>query len=325
MNVGAEDVTAPYAIQWDTRGELNGSHTLTAIARDTSGNTRTSSSVTVTVANAGVSQAGLRVAYGLDETSGTAVADWSGANNTATAVGTTWTSGRFGNAASFDGVSDRIDVPALGTFYNTAFTLEAWVRKSTNKKDVAVLGSWTTSGGPMIWIDHANGRYHLALSGNPSDYLDSGRTPTIGQWEHVAATYDGNDRPLLRRRGRGREQDVHRRGRQLEHVAARRLQRNALRLLRRTDGQRARLRPGAHRGRDRDSTWPPASSARRSRRSVTATTPANGAAGVNAGTTPTARFNEPMKASTITTSTFQLKDAAQRGRARDRDATTRRR
>ena len=43
----------------------------------------------------------------------------------------------------FDGVSDRIDLPALGTFYTTGFTYEAWVRKQTAKKDVAVLGSWT--------------------------------------------------------------------------------------------------------------------------------------------------------------------------------------
>ena len=40
QNLGAEDITAPYSIVWDTRGELNGSHTLTAIARDASGNTR---------------------------------------------------------------------------------------------------------------------------------------------------------------------------------------------------------------------------------------------------------------------------------------------
>ena len=45
-------------------------------------------------------------------------ADSSGNNVTGTAVGTTWTTGRFGGGASFDGVSDRIDLPALGTFYN---------------------------------------------------------------------------------------------------------------------------------------------------------------------------------------------------------------
>ena len=42
---------------------------------------------------------------------------------------------------SLDGVSDRVDLPALGTFYATGFTYEAWVRKQGSKKDVAVLGT----------------------------------------------------------------------------------------------------------------------------------------------------------------------------------------
>jgi hypothetical protein len=50
-NVGAEDTTAPYDISWNTAATSNGSHTLVAVARDAAGNTRTSSPVTVTVAN----------------------------------------------------------------------------------------------------------------------------------------------------------------------------------------------------------------------------------------------------------------------------------
>ena len=57
-------------VSWDTRGELDGTHTVRAIARDIAGNTRTSSAVTVTVANPDVSSAGLRVAYGFDDGSG---------------------------------------------------------------------------------------------------------------------------------------------------------------------------------------------------------------------------------------------------------------
>ena len=44
----------------------------------------------------------------------------------------------------------------------------------------------------MIWVDHIAGRYYLTLGGSMSSYLDSGRTPTVGQWEHIAATYDGS-------------------------------------------------------------------------------------------------------------------------------------
>src|SRR5260221_14373839 len=38
-NVGAEDTTAPYSVSWDSTLATNGSHTLTAVARDAAGNT----------------------------------------------------------------------------------------------------------------------------------------------------------------------------------------------------------------------------------------------------------------------------------------------
>jgi hypothetical protein len=50
-NLGAEATTSPYAVSWDTTAASNGSHTLTAVARDTSGNQTTSNPVTVTVSN----------------------------------------------------------------------------------------------------------------------------------------------------------------------------------------------------------------------------------------------------------------------------------
>jgi hypothetical protein len=48
-NLGSEDTSAPYATSWDTTQAQNGSHTLTAIARDAAGNSTTSSAITVTV------------------------------------------------------------------------------------------------------------------------------------------------------------------------------------------------------------------------------------------------------------------------------------
>ena len=50
-NFGAEDTTSPYSIPWNTTTTTNGSHTLTAVARDAAGNTTTSASITVTVNN----------------------------------------------------------------------------------------------------------------------------------------------------------------------------------------------------------------------------------------------------------------------------------
>src|SRR5437867_3104812 len=51
-NLGAQDTAAPYSVSWNTTAVGNGSHTLTAVARDAAGNRTTSSAVSVTVSNA---------------------------------------------------------------------------------------------------------------------------------------------------------------------------------------------------------------------------------------------------------------------------------
>jgi hypothetical protein len=51
-NLGARDTSAPYAVSWNTTTAGNGSHTLTAVARDLLGVQFTSAPVTVTVASA---------------------------------------------------------------------------------------------------------------------------------------------------------------------------------------------------------------------------------------------------------------------------------
>jgi hypothetical protein len=49
--IGAEDTTSPYSVQWNTTATANGSHSLTAVVRDTVGLTATSAARTVTVNN----------------------------------------------------------------------------------------------------------------------------------------------------------------------------------------------------------------------------------------------------------------------------------
>ncbi len=51
---GAEDLTSPYSISWNSTTASNGSHTITATARDAVGNSTTSTGVAVTVSNAAV-------------------------------------------------------------------------------------------------------------------------------------------------------------------------------------------------------------------------------------------------------------------------------
>jgi hypothetical protein len=51
QNLGSEDTLAPWSRSWDTKGVGDGTHQLTAVARDAAGNTKTSAAVSVTVAN----------------------------------------------------------------------------------------------------------------------------------------------------------------------------------------------------------------------------------------------------------------------------------
>lgn len=50
-SLGAEDAAPPYSLSWDTTTAGNGSHTVTAVARDAAGNVTTSAGVSVTVSN----------------------------------------------------------------------------------------------------------------------------------------------------------------------------------------------------------------------------------------------------------------------------------
>jgi len=43
--LGSEDTTAPYSVSWNTTTTANGSHSLTARARDAAGNQTTSATV----------------------------------------------------------------------------------------------------------------------------------------------------------------------------------------------------------------------------------------------------------------------------------------
>ena len=160
----------------------------------------------------------------------------------------------------------------------------------------------------MIWIDHLAGRYQLTLGSNLSSYLDSGRTPTVGQWEHVAATYDGStarfyvngvevaSKPFA---GPVGSSNTWRLGAYdntpvgffdglVDNV---RVYDRALSPTEIQTDMASRIQP---------ETNPP---------TVITKSPADGSTDVNAGSAVRATFDEPMKATTITSNTFELRDA----------------
>ena len=195
-NLGAEDATSPYAVSWDTRSVANGSHTLTAVARDGSGNIATSANVAVTVTNS-AQPPGLVAAYSFDQGSGTTAPDASGTGNTGTLTnGAAWSStGKYGGAISFDGVNDSVTVADSASLDLTSgMTLEAWVRPST-------LGTtWRTvifkqrSGG-LVYALYANRDTQRPnaqiFSASVARPVDGTAVLPLNTWTHLAVSFDG--------------------------------------------------------------------------------------------------------------------------------------
>jgi len=101
VNLGTAVTAGPYAVSWDTTKTANGTHTLRAVATDTSNNSATSVGVVVSVSNSsntGPSISGLSPASGLAGTSvtisGTSFGATQGSStvkfNGAAAVATSW-------------------------------------------------------------------------------------------------------------------------------------------------------------------------------------------------------------------------------------------
>ncbi len=246
---------------------LNGSHSLTAVARDTSGNTRTSTAVSVTAANPVVPARPprrVRARRDVRHVRGRLVRRDA---RTARTVGTTWTAGTFGNAAAFDGISDRIDLPALGTFYKTGFTLEAWVQEvlgEEGRRRARQLVGCTVGRADDLGRPHGRPLLPDARQRQPR------RTISTRAARRPSASGSTSPRPTTARpraststASRWRARALRRQRRQHEHLAPRRLRDDAVRLLRRPARQRPHLRPRPRRRPRSPSTWRPGSSRRR--------------------------------------------------------------
>jgi hypothetical protein len=199
-NLGVEDTTSPYSVSWDTTTATNGSHTLTAVARDASTNSTTSAPVTVTVSNTAPPPppppTGLVASYNFDAGSGTTLADLSGNANSGTITGATWaTSGKTGGALSFNGTSNYVQVADSNSLdLTTGMTLEAWVNPS------ALGTSWRTllfkaQGAGMVYSLYANQDTtrpiaQVGINGE-KDVIGTAALP-LNTWSHLAATYDGS-------------------------------------------------------------------------------------------------------------------------------------
>ena len=135
----------------------------------------------------------LVLALGFDENGGTTVADASGNNNNGTASNTTWTTGRYGSALSFNGTDSWVTVNDSNSLdLADGMTLEAWVYPTDCCRYLTILmkeydaiyylyADGASAGSPLVGVNI--GGYQETYG--PSDL------PT-NTWSHVAGTWDGS-------------------------------------------------------------------------------------------------------------------------------------
>jgi hypothetical protein len=195
-DLSAEDTATPYSVSWNTATASNGTHTLTAVARDAAGNVTTSTSVTVTVSNA--VNPNLVGAWAFEEGSGTSTADASGHTLTGTLTNATWTtSGKFGKALSFNGTNALVTVAHNSLLaLTTGMTIEAWVRPAATSTDwaTAIIKERGTTGLAygLYAADGANQPPAGYINRSGTDVSTTGTSVlAVNTWSHLAVTYDG--------------------------------------------------------------------------------------------------------------------------------------
>jgi len=144
----------------------------------------------------------------LDEGSGTTASDSSGNGNDGTLLPMgsepTWTSGKYGNALSFDGVDDYVQVPDSATLRLTSnMTVEAWVYISALASDwVRVVGKGdSTYRNYGLWYHGPSGKVLFQIydgtglkanAGTTWGTVVNALTVSTEAWYHFAGVKEGS-------------------------------------------------------------------------------------------------------------------------------------
>jgi hypothetical protein len=147
--------------------------------------------VSVDLTNAIYNESGLVGSWHFSEGGGTAVADSSGENNNGTLINDpTWTTGKYGNGLDFDGSNDYVDTTLNpSTDLGQDFTIEAWIRPSTEGNYKGVAGAHVGTFQGVVFMQYVNG-WNCGYGTGSAWAPDVDVSLTMGSWAHIVAVYN---------------------------------------------------------------------------------------------------------------------------------------
>jgi len=138
---------------------------------------------------AGVNPLGLIGFWKFDEGGGSVANDSSGNGNSGTISGTTWTTGKFGNALNFNGSSGNyVNVSVIKP--NGTYSVSAWVYKNSITAHQYIFDARTsdTVGTGYLYWDYTTVTLHYSSGG--ASYVDGVTTNILGSgaWHYVVVS-----------------------------------------------------------------------------------------------------------------------------------------
>src|SRR5262249_36886239 len=142
---------------------------------------------------------GVLAAYSFNAGSGTTAVDSSGNGLTGTIHGATWTTGgKYGNALSFNGTNNYVDLGNPSSLKATgSMTWAAWVKAtSTPATDGNIVAKQNATSGWQLKTTADTGAQTFAVTVSGTVLRYSNTVPSPNTWYHVAGVYNATTRSL---------------------------------------------------------------------------------------------------------------------------------
>lgn len=129
--------------------------------------------------------------WNLDESSGLVAHDVF--NNNGTIVGASWTEGKIGNSASFDGASAYINFTDLNVLkLSNAFTLGLWIKIANSMNTTSWTGIFGKSPGwsPVCAVGGAFNNIYFGVTTTSGTVFVLMPQGTVNTWQQIVVSYD---------------------------------------------------------------------------------------------------------------------------------------